>query len=157
VRRARGRWAPRRARRRAALARLTRNLARLPLQLNAGPGGNPKIIPEDNLDTNTLSILRQLKAQAITSWWKQAHPGWSVFRCGGPGLLRRLLLLLLPGVVQASLPTPALLLLLLRPCREAGQEGPPKLDQAAMESAAAAAAGTARRSPTGGFQVRAPG
>jgi hypothetical protein len=64
-------------------ARLLTTCALRLLQLNASGGGSAKIISEDHLDTNTLGILRQLKAQAISSWWKEGHPGWTVFRWVG--------------------------------------------------------------------------
>lgn len=43
-------------------------------------GRTNKVVPEDQLDPASLTILRQLKSQAVRSWWTASHPGWGVFQ-----------------------------------------------------------------------------
>eukprot|EP00198_Chlamydomonas_reinhardtii_P006783 XP_001696119.1 predicted protein of CSE family [Chlamydomonas reinhardtii] len=56
--------------------------------LHAAPGGaTQRIAPEDELDAAALTLMRQLKAQAVKSWSMPGHPGWSIFQDGqAPGM-----------------------------------------------------------------------
>eukprot|EP00798_Chlamydomonas_sp_ICE-L_P000077 gene77-12898_t len=58
--------------------------ARSGLLQTSGNGQPVQVYPESVLDPNAHVTLREMKSEAVASWWKPKHPGWGIYKSMDP-------------------------------------------------------------------------